>query len=79
MLTSDLGLTAVNCSVPAMDSIVLVGFSGYTLESLEKFVWWGWVCKPILVFNLSLSQAEQLGKKASKDASADALAIINIG
>ena len=21
--------------------------------------WWGWVCKPILVFSLSLSQAEQ--------------------
>ena len=35
-----------------------------SLESLEKFVWWwGWVvvvmCKPILVFSLSLSQGEQ--------------------
>ena len=32
-----------------------------SLESLEKFVWWVVVavCKPILVFSLSLSQAEQ--------------------
>ena len=41
-----------------------------SLEYLEKFVWWWvvvgggggwwwWVCKPILVFSLSLSQAEQ--------------------
>ena len=33
-----------------------------SLESSEKFVWWWWVvvvCKPILVFRLSLGQAEQ--------------------
>ena len=34
-----------------------------SLESLGKLVWWWWVvCKPILVFSLSLGQA---GKKTS--------------